>query len=190
MKQYKFGADFLHPEFKRSSTPTAGAGLRPCRGYSRRPRFREPSSTDSNVPRYDRFALGGSRGAVATLGNVCRPTAETPPGGVSHAPGRQRPSEACPSNGVTPCRTETLTTNGKLHVINLSRVDVHRARDTVILPGAEVTVHVTLEGIEVPMSGRVVHARDGWGFALEFVNLSNDTRERLEEFLALQTTPA
>jgi hypothetical protein len=92
---------------------------------------------------------------------------------------------------LLPCRAETLTTTGRLHVINLSQGGcLIAARDTVVLPGEEVTVHVTLEGIEVPMTGRVVHARTGWGFALEFVNLANDTRQRLEEFFALQPMPA
>ena len=92
---------------------------------------------------------------------------------------------------LLPCRVETPTTNGKLQVINLSAGGcLIAARDAVVRPGVEVTVHVNLQGIEVPMTGRVVHARQGWGFALEFVDLAHDTRQRLEQFLALQPTPA
>ena len=92
---------------------------------------------------------------------------------------------------VLPCRVESLATNAKLQVINLSAGGcLIAARDAAVRPGAEVTVHVTLEDVEVPLTGRVVHARDGWGFALEFVDLAHDTRHRLEQFLALQPTTA
>ena len=50
-------------------------------------------------------------------------------------------------------------------------------------------MYVTLEGTAVTFTGRVVHAREGWGFALEFVNLGRDARQRLEQFLAMEPTP-
>ena len=49
-------------------------------------------------------------------------------------------------------------------------------------------MHVKFDDIELPLTGSVVHARDGWGFALEFVSLATDTRRYLEQFFALQPT--
>ena len=90
---------------------------------------------------------------------------------------------------LLPCRVESPTTNANLQVINLSAGGcLIAARDTVVLPGAAVTVHVTLDGTELRLTGRVVHARDGWGFALEFVNLANDTRQHLDRFFEMQPT--
>ena len=88
---------------------------------------------------------------------------------------------------LLPCRMESPATNQAMHVINLSEGGcLIAARDTVVQAGTQVTLHVTLEGVELPLTGRVVHARSGWGFALEFVNLASDTRHHLEQFLAME----
>lgn len=90
---------------------------------------------------------------------------------------------------LLPCRVESPTTNATMHVINLSQGGcLVVARDSAVQRGAQVTVHVKLDDVELPLTGRVVHARDGWGFALEFVNLASDTRQRLEQFFAMQAT--
>jgi len=88
---------------------------------------------------------------------------------------------------LLPCRMGSPATNETMHVINLSQGGCLVAgRDSVVQRGAQVTVHVKLEDVEVPLTGRVVHARDGWGFALEFVNLASDTRQHIERFFAMQ----
>jgi len=90
---------------------------------------------------------------------------------------------------LLPCRVESPATNEMMQVINLSESGcLVAARDIVVQPGVQVTVHVTFEDVELPLTGRVVHARDGWGFALEFVNLASDTRQHLEQFFAMEST--
>ena len=91
---------------------------------------------------------------------------------------------------LLPCRVESPATNATMHVINLSEGGcLVAARDTVVQPGGPVTLFVKFEDLELPLTGRVVHARDGWGFAMEFVNLASDTRRYLEQFFAMQPTP-
>ena len=90
---------------------------------------------------------------------------------------------------LLPCRVEHPATNETMLVINLSEAGcLIAARDAAFQRGAQVTVHVKFDDIELPLTGSVVHARDGWGFALEFVNLATDTRRYLEQFFALQPT--
>ena len=89
---------------------------------------------------------------------------------------------------LLPCRVEHPATNETMLVINLSEGGcLVAARDAAFEPGAQVTVHVTFDDIELPLTGNIVHAMDGWGFALEFVNLATDTRRYLEQFFALPT---
>jgi hypothetical protein len=88
---------------------------------------------------------------------------------------------------LLPCRVESSTTGETMQVINLSQGGcLVAARGSEFQRGAHVTLHVKFEDVELPLTGRVVHARDGWGFALEFVNLANDTRRYLEQFFAMQ----
>ena len=92
---------------------------------------------------------------------------------------------------LLPCRMESPATNQAMQVINLSEGGcLVAARDTVVQPGGHVTLHVKLEGVELQLTGRVVHARKEWGFALEFVDLASDARHHLERFLALEPTPS
>src|SRR5688572_25315255 len=59
--------------------------------------------------------------------------------------------------------------------------------DTVIpIPaGAPITLYATLSGTEVQLTGRVSHVHHGvgFGFSIEFDELSEETRQRLAEFL-------
>ena len=88
---------------------------------------------------------------------------------------------------LLPCRMGSPATNETVHVINVSQGGcLVAARDIAVQRGAQVTLHVKFADIELPLTGRVVHARDGWGFALEFVNLADDTRQHLEQFFAMQ----
>jgi PilZ domain-containing protein len=90
---------------------------------------------------------------------------------------------------LLPCRVESPTTSETMHLINLSEGGCLVACRGIAFPrGAQVTVHVKFEDVEIPLTGRVVHARDGWGFAVEFVNLTSDTRRHLEQFFAMQPT--
>ena len=90
---------------------------------------------------------------------------------------------------VLPCRVESPTTSETMHVINLSAGGCLVAtRGHAFQPGAQVTVHVKLDEVELPLAGRVVHARDGWGFALEFAHLADTARQHLEQFLAMEPT--
>ena len=91
---------------------------------------------------------------------------------------------------LLPCRVESSTTSETMHVINLSQGGcLVAARGSVFQRGVQVTLHVKFDDVELPLTGRVVHARDGWGFALEFVNLANDTRRYLEQVFAMQPIP-
>ena len=91
---------------------------------------------------------------------------------------------------LLPCRMEDPATSPPMQVINLSAGGcLVAARDMVVHPGGQLTLHVKLEGLELPLTGKVVHAREGWGFALEFVNLASETRHHLEQFLAMEATP-
>jgi hypothetical protein len=82
---------------------------------------------------------------------------------------------------------ENPATSPPMQVINLSSGGcLVAARDTVVQPGGQITVNVKFEGVELPLTGRVVHAREGWGFALEFVNLASETRHHIEQFLAME----
>ena len=74
-----------------------------------------------------------------------------------------------------------------MQVINLSAGGcLVAARNTVVQPGGQITLHVKFDDVERPLTGRVVHARSGWGFALEFVNLASETRDHIEQFLAME----
>ena len=89
---------------------------------------------------------------------------------------------------LLPCRVESPSTNETMHVINVSQGGcLVAARDIAVQRGAQVTLHVKFDAIELPLTGRVVHARVGWGFALEFVNLADDTRQHLDRFFAMQS---
>ena len=91
---------------------------------------------------------------------------------------------------LLPCRMEGPAANQAMNVINLSPGGcLIAARDVGVQPGAQVTVNVKFEGLELPLTGRIVHARAGWGFALEFVNLASETRRHLEQFLAMEAMP-
>jgi hypothetical protein len=82
---------------------------------------------------------------------------------------------------------ENPATSPPMQVINLSAGGcLVAARDTVVQPGGQITLYVKFEGLELPLTGRVVHARSGWGFALEFVNLAVGTRDHIEQFLAME----
>jgi hypothetical protein len=84
---------------------------------------------------------------------------------------------------------ESPATNETMHVINLSEGGcLVAAPGAAFSHGLQVTVRVKFEDVELPLTGRVVHARDGWGFSLEFVNLASDTRRYLEQFFAMQPT--
>ena len=91
---------------------------------------------------------------------------------------------------LLPCRVDSLTTSETMYVINVSAGGCLVATRHAVPPGTQVTVRTKLDGVELPLTGRVVHARDGWGFALEFVNLADDTRQHLEHFLAMEPTPS
>ena len=50
-------------------------------------------------------------------------------------------------------------------------------------------IHAKLAGIELPLTGRVVHVKPARGFAIEFRNLTSDVRYLLEQFLTRVPTP-
>jgi hypothetical protein len=88
---------------------------------------------------------------------------------------------------LLPCRMENPATSPPMHVINLSTGGcLVAARDTVVQPGGQLTLYVKFDDVELPLTGRVVHARSGWGFALEFVNLASQTQHHIEQFLAME----
>jgi len=93
---------------------------------------------------------------------------------------------------LLPCRVESPTTNETMHVINVSEGGclIAARGDAMVQPGAQVTVRVKFDDVELPLTGRVVHVRAGWGFALEFVDLASDTRQHLKQFFAMDPTPS
>ena len=70
-----------------------------------------------------------------------------------------------------------------MQVIDLSVGGCLVATDEPAPAGSEVTLRVTLGGIEVGLAGRVVHVRAGRAFAVEFRHLSAAEQQQLEEFL-------
>ena len=82
-----------------------------------------------------------------------------------------------------PCRVDGVTTSGLMQVTNLSAGGCFIATRGPVAAGSEVTVHAKCGGVELALTGRVVHAQPGHGFAIEFEKLSSDTRDLLEEFL-------
>lgn len=92
---------------------------------------------------------------------------------------------------MLPCRVDGVTTTGTTHVIDVSAggcfiaaTRASAARD------AAVTVHANFGGVELSLTGRVVHDRPGRGFAIEFGNLPSDTRYLLDQFLMRAPAPS
>jgi hypothetical protein len=84
---------------------------------------------------------------------------------------------------MLPCRVDGVTTTGTTHVIDVSAGGCFIASRAFAATGAEITVHANFGGAELALTGRIVHERPGRGFAIEFGNLSSDTRYLLEQFL-------
>ena len=134
---------------------------------------------------------GWARGWLFAQGNVWRPAAETLLEVPDMRQGDSERREYVRQTVLLPCRVDSLTTSETMYVINVSAGGCLVAtRGHAIQPGTQVTVHTKLDGVELPLTGRVAHARDGWGFAMEFVNLADDTRQHLEHFLAMEPTPS
>ena len=87
------------------------------------------------------------------------------------------------------CRLEGAATQGTLQVIDLSAGGCFVRTTDVVPAGADVTVHATFAGTEVSLRGRVAHVQPGRGFAVEFVDLADETRQQLERFLPKASTP-
>jgi len=91
---------------------------------------------------------------------------------------------------MLPCRLDGVTANGTTHVIDVSAGGCFIATRTSVTAGAEITVRAKFGGVELTLSGRVVHVRPGRGFAIEFGNLPSDTRYLLEQFLMRAPVPS
>jgi PilZ domain-containing protein len=90
---------------------------------------------------------------------------------------------------MLPCRVDGVTTNGTMHVIDVSAGGCFIATRAAVATGAEVTVRAKFAGVELALPGRVVHVHPERGFAIEFGNLPSDTRYLLEHFLTRATAP-
>ena len=89
-----------------------------------------------------------------------------------------------------PCRVDGAITGGVMRVTNLSAGGCFIATRGLVTAGAEVTIHARCAGVELALTGRVVHVVPGHGFAIEFCNLPSDTRHLLEEFLTRAPVPS
>ena len=90
---------------------------------------------------------------------------------------------------MLPCRVDGVTTTGTTHVIDVSAGGCFVATRDSVARDLAVTVHAKFGGVELALTGRVVHARPGRGFAIEFGNLPSDTRYLLDQFLMRAPAP-
>jgi hypothetical protein len=91
---------------------------------------------------------------------------------------------------MLPCRLDGVTASGTTHVIDVSAGGCFIATRGSVTAGTEITVRANFGGIELALTGRVVHVRPGRGFAIEFGNLPSDTRYLLEQFLMRAPAPS
>ena len=91
---------------------------------------------------------------------------------------------------MLPCRVDGVTTIGTTHVIDVSAGGCFIATRASAATGEEVTVHAKFGGVELALTGRVVHVQPPRGFAIEFRNLPSDTRYLLEHFLTRAPAPS
>jgi len=91
---------------------------------------------------------------------------------------------------MLPCRVDGVTTAGTTHVIDVSAGGCFIATRAAVAKDAAVIVHAKFGGVELALTGRVVHAQPGRGFAIEFGNLPSDTRYLLEHFLMRAQVPS
>ena len=91
---------------------------------------------------------------------------------------------------MLPCRVDGVATSGTTHVVDVSAGGCFIATRSTADTGAEVTVHAKFGGVELALTGRIVHAQSGRGFAIEFGNLPSDTRYLLEHFLTRAPAPS
>jgi hypothetical protein len=89
-----------------------------------------------------------------------------------------------------PCRVDGVTTSGMVQVSNLSAGGCFIAARGSVDARSEVTIHAKCAGVELALTGRVVHVQFGRGFAVEFGNLPSDTRYLLEQFLTRAPVPS
>jgi hypothetical protein len=75
-----------------------------------------------------------------------------------------------------------------MQVIDLSVGGCLVATTDPVPAGSDVTLHVTLAGIDMGFTGRVVHVQPGRGFAVEFRNFATEAQQQLEAFLAAALT--
>ena len=58
--------------------------------------------------------------------------------------------------------------------------------DTIVIvrPGEEVSLSGTLDGLELDVKGKVAYVLDGFGFGVEFIGLSDASREAITKILS------
>ena len=88
------------------------------------------------------------------------------------------------------CRLDQMTSRADLVISDLS-LDGCFVNTTAPFPiGGSVRLFVTLNGVEVVLSGRVVHESGlGFGFGLRFGDLDPDARSQLDAFLLSLQSP-
>ena len=91
---------------------------------------------------------------------------------------------------MLPCRVDGVATSGTMQVTDLSAGGCFIATRESVAAGSEATVRAKFAGVELALTGRVVHVRPGHGFAIEFGNLPADTRHMLEHFLTRAPAPS
>ena len=90
---------------------------------------------------------------------------------------------------MLPCRVDGVTTNETMQVIDLSAGGCFVATRALITAGSDVTILAKFAGVELALTGRVVHVKPDRGFAIEFGNLPSNTRYMLEHFLTRAPGP-
>jgi PilZ domain-containing protein len=91
---------------------------------------------------------------------------------------------------MLPCRVDGVATSGTMQVTDLSAGGCFIATRESVAAGSDVTIRAKFAGVELALTGRVVHVRPGSGFAIEFGNLPPDTRYMLEHFLTRAPAPS
>lgn len=90
---------------------------------------------------------------------------------------------------MLPCRVDGVTTSGTMQMTDLSAGGCFIATSDHAAADAEVTIRAKFAGVELVLTGRVVRAQPGRGFAIEFGSLPSDTRHLLEHFLTRAPAP-
>ena len=84
------------------------------------------------------------------------------------------------------CRIDGAATQAAMRLTDVSAGGCFVATTATVLPDARITLRAMMSGEEVSLTGHVVHVQPGrgFGFAIDIDELTEDARQRLQEFLS------